>query len=84
MKNCEHKNTKGFSTTSFQHTDIEVCLDCGCSRSVSEQVHSDWMVVDLGKNAIDIKTDIERFLSELTLALLNHLHNNIRKGNGGL
>ncbi len=44
--NCEHINThKG----TLKGTDIEVCDDCGMSRSIWEQGESNWKTVDLSE-----------------------------------
>jgi hypothetical protein len=51
---CDHKNTH--PVTDIPMTDeIEVCNDCGMSRSIWEQGESDWMVVNLEQLRLEMQ-----------------------------
>ena len=55
---CEHKNTHNVE---FSLTDIEVCDDCGLSRSVWEQGCSEWVSVDIEAIRDEVeKTEVNR------------------------
>ena len=45
--NCEHKNTIHFHVSKFC-VDVEMCTDCGMSRSEWEQGGSQWIVNHAG------------------------------------
>ncbi len=69
---CKHENTKGFETESFFMTSVEICLDCGMSRSVWEGGESEWVATELLEDAKYIKKSIDVFIDELSNVLLNN------------
>ena len=63
---CEHKKTMNINANMATFdTDIEVCLDCGASRSMWEQGQSEWQIIPLLANALEMKKAAEEIIKQL-------------------
>lgn len=74
---CKHKNTKGFDLELLYHSYVEICTDCGASRSVWEQGESDWNYIPIYIDtvaAIDKLNKLKRELEDYYLDKLTTVY----------